>query len=184
MKAITTTGEIAGLIHSIRGHRVMLDADLARLYGVPTKRLNEQVQRNSNRFPSDFMFRLTRPEWGLLRSQIATLVPGIRGAHRKYLPLAFTEQGVAMLSGVLHSDRAVRINIAIMRAFVKLRRVLSAHKKLAKQLAIIERTLYDHGARLDAHADQIRAAFDAIRELMAAPEPTRRKIGFSTGGDS
>ncbi len=157
-------------IYLIRGHKVMLDYDLARLYGVAIKRLNEQVRRNRKRFPADFMFELSPEEFRFLRSQFATLEKG-RGRHRKYPPLAFTEQGVAMLSGVLHSDRAIRVNIAIMRAFVKLREMAGAHKALASKLAELERTVASH----DGH---IRSLFDAIRELMTPARPKHGDIGF------
>ena len=153
----------------IRGHRVMLDTDLAILYGVPTKRLNEQVRRNKKRFPSDFMFQLTPEEVERLRSQIATLKPG-RGQHRKYSPYAFTEQGVAMLSSVLHSERAIQVNIAIMRAFVQLREMIGSNKTLARRLNELEKK-YD---------SQFRAVFEAIRSLMAEPEPKVKRIGFKT----
>jgi len=129
---------IAKVILFLRGRKVLLDEDLAKLYGVSTKRLNEQVRRNRKRFPPDFMFELTDEESLALRSQIATLKRG-RGRHRKYLPFAFTEQGVAMLSSVLRSDRAIQVNIAIMRAFVRLREILASHKDLARKLEEMER---------------------------------------------
>jgi phage regulator Rha-like protein len=153
----------------IRGHRVMLDTDLAILYGVPTKRLNEQVRRNKKRFPSDFMLQLMPEEVERLRSQIATLKPG-RGQHRKYSPYAFTEQGVAMLSSVLHSERAIQVNIAIMRAFVQLREMIGSNKTLARRLNELEKK-YD---------SQFRVVFEAIRELIAEPEPKVKRIGFKT----
>ncbi|NJD61160.1 MAG: ORF6N domain-containing protein [Deltaproteobacteria bacterium] len=145
----------------------MLDADLAELYGVSTKRLNEAVRRNATRFPEDFMFQLSREEDVSLRSQIATLKVG-RGQHRKFLPYAFTEQGVAMLSGVLHSPRAVQVNIAIMRAFVRMRRMLVSHAELARKVDSLEKQ-YD---------EQFRMVFDAIRALMEPPKTPRRRIGF------
>ena len=145
----------------------MLDADLAELYGVSVKRLNEQVRRNIKRFPVDFMFQLTREEHDSLRSQIATL-KGRRGEHRKYLPYVFTEQGVAMLSGILNSERAIRVNIEIMRAFVRLRQILASNAPLARKLDALEK-------KYDA---QFKLVFDAIRQLMTPPEPNRRKIGF------
>jgi len=151
----------------IRGHKVMLDVVLAELYGVPAKVLNQAVKRNKDRFPSDFMFQLTDEEFYSLRSQIVTLETG-RGRHRKYLPYAFTEQGVAMLSSVLRSKRAVRVNVEIVRAFVRLREVLATHKDLARKLEALEKK-YD---------SQFRVVFDAIRQLMAPPEPRKRKIGF------
>ena len=144
-----------------------MDSDLALLYGVTIKRLNEQVRRNNKRFPTDFMFRLTREENNSLRSQFATLKLG-RGQHQKYLPYVFTEQGVAMLSSVLYSDRAVQVNIEIMRTFVKLRRMLATHEDLARKLNALEK-------KYDA---QIRVVFDAIRQLMAPPDKKKRGIGF------
>jgi hypothetical protein len=153
----------------IRGHRVMLDTDLAKLYGVPTKVLNQAVKRNASRFPPDFMFQLTMEEATALRSQFATLETG-RGQHRKYRPYAFTEQGVAMLSSVLHSERAIQVNIAIMRAFVQLREMIGSNKGLARRLNELEQK-YD---------SQFRVVFEAIRELMAEPEPKVKRIGFKT----
>jgi hypothetical protein len=154
-------------IVSLRGHRVLLDSDLASLYGVETAVLNQAVRRNLARFPADFMFRLTSEEAFVLRSQIVTLDGG-RGRHRKYLPFAFTEQGVAMLSSVLRSPRAVQVNIEIMRAFVRLRRMLEDNAELARKLAALEKK-YD---------GQFRMVFDAIRELMTPAVPKRRRIGF------
>jgi len=145
----------------------MLDADLASLYGVLPKRVNEQVRRNRKRFPSDFMFQLTLEEVERLRSQFATLKTG-RGQHRKYRPYVFTEQGVAMLSSVLHSERAIQVNIAIMRAFVQLREMIGSNKGLARRLNELEKK-YD---------SQFRVVFEAIRDLMAEPEPKIRRIGF------
>ena len=152
----------------IRGHRVMLDTDLAILYAVPTKRLNEQVRRNKKRFPSDFMFQLTPEEVERLRSQFATSKTGPGG--RRYRPYAFTEQGVAMLSSVLHSERAIQVNIAIMRAFVQLREMIGSSKTLARRLNELEKK-YD---------SQFRVVFEAIRSLMAEPEPKVKRIGFKT----
>jgi phage regulator Rha-like protein len=149
----------------------MLDADLAEIYGVTTKVLNQAVKRNVARFPVDFMFQLTLEEAERLRYQFGTLKAG-RGQHRKYRPYVFTEQGVAMLSSVLHSERAVRVNIEIMRAFVQLRQLLSTHADLARKLAALEK-------KYDA---QFKIVFDAIRELMAPPElPRKRPIGFTSG---
>lgn len=156
----------------LRGHKVMLDSDLAALYEVPVKRLNEQVARNRDRSPEDFMFQLTAGEADSLRSQVATLKTGARGQHRKYRPYAFTEQGVAMLSSVLQSPRAVQVNIGIMRAFVQLRQMLQTNAELARKLDALE-------ARYDA---QFKVVFQAIRELMSPPERPRRKIGY-TGPD-
>jgi hypothetical protein len=152
----------------VRGSRVMLDADLAALYEVEVKALNQAVKRNIERFPGDFMFQLTHEEAEFLRSQSVTLKSG-RGQHRKYLPYAFTEQGVAMLSSVLRSQRAVQVNIEIMRAFVRLRRLLMSHADLAQKLAELEK-------RYDA---QFRVVFDAIRQLMTPPAPPKRRTGFA-----
>lgn len=152
----------------LHGLKVMLDAHLAELYGVSTKRLNEQVRRNRKRFPDDFMFRLTKDEADALRSHFATLEKG-RGRHRKYLPYVFTEQGVAMLSSVLNSERAILVNVEVMRAFVRLRELLSTHKDLARKLEELEKK-YD---------EQFAVVFRAIRELMTPPEPPpKRRIGF------
>ena len=159
--------DISPRIHIIRGHRVVLDADLADLYGVPTKRLNEAVRRNASRFPDDFMFQLSRDEIDFLRSQNATLKPG-RGKHRKYLPFAFTEQGVSMLSCVLNSERAIQVNIAIMRVFVLLRRMLLSNEELARKVDALER-------KYDA---RFKVVFDAIRALMEPPKKPSRRIGF------
>lgn len=167
MKTPIPTEVIEQKIHFIRGHKVMLDGDLAKLYGVPTKRLNEQVRRNIKRFPPDFMFQLTADEAKFLRSQNATLKTG-RGQHLKYLPYAFTEQGVAMLSSALNSERAIEVNILIMRTFVKLREMIASHKDLVKKLDELEKK-YD---------EQFQVVFEAIRQLMAPPENTNRKIGF------
>ena len=154
-------------IYLIRGEKVMLDEDLARMYRVPTKRLNEQVTRNIKRFPEDFMFQLSGGEAAVLRSQIETSKG--RGG-RRYLPRAFTEQGVAMLSSVLRSERAVQVNIAIVRAFVRLRQLLATHKNLARKIETLERKDAEHDAKF-------RVVFDAIRELMKPPPPAPR-IGF------
>jgi len=155
-------------IFMIRGHKVMLDKDLSLLYGVSTKRLNEQVRRNLKRFPEDFMFKLTWEEAKSLRSQFATLK---RGQHRKYRIYAFTEQGVSMLSSVLNSEKAINVNIAIMRAFVKLRQILSTHKELAHKLGELER-------KIEKHSEAIRGIFEVIRQLMGEAERPKRKIGF------
>ncbi|MBA4422365.1 MAG: DNA-binding protein [Syntrophus sp. (in: bacteria)] len=154
----------------IRKEKVMLDSDLAELYDVEVKVLNQAIKRNIERFPADFMFQLTAEEAELLRSQIVTLKIG-RGTHRKYLPYVFTEQGVAMLSSVLNSERAIKVNIEIMRSFVRLRQMLSSNAELARKLATLEKK-YDI---------QFKAVFDAIRQLMLPPIKPRRKIGFHSG---
>ena len=169
MTAVVPTERIEKLILLIRGHKVILDADLADLYGVETRALTQAVKRNLSRFPADFMFQLSDEEAKLLRSQI--VISKKRRGGRRYLPYAFTEQGVAMLSSVLNSERAVEINIEIMRAFVRLREVLLTHKDLARKLDALERKFESH----DVH---IRSLFEAIRQLMTPPEPNKRKIGF------
>ncbi len=153
-------------IHLIREQKVMLDSDLAELYGVATKVFNQSVRRNLQRFPPDFMFQLTDEEAESLRSQLVTSKKGRGG--RRYAPYVFTEQGVAMLSSVLNSERAIEVNIAIMRAFVKLREMMGTHKELARKLLEMEKK-YD---------TQFRGVFDAIHELIQSPTAPRRKIGF------
>ena len=168
---------IAAKIFVIRGKKVMLDRDLAKLYGAAAKRLNEQVKRNSRRFPEDFMFQLSWEERESLRSQIATLnnaktKASRRGKHIKYLPYVFTEQGVAMLSSVLNSERAIQVNILIMRAFTKLREILLTHKDLAIKLDNLEKKYADHD-------EKIKDIFEAIRQLLQPPPiEKKRKIGF------
>ncbi len=156
-------------IYMIRGHKVMLSMHLAELYGVENRVLIQSVKRNIDRFPSDFMFRLNDSEARYLVSQ--NVIP-----HIKYLggslPYAFTEQGVAMLSSILRSKKAIHVNIAIMRAFVKLRQILSTHKELAYKLSELER-------KIERHDAEIQAIFDAIRQLMKPPEKPKKKIGFS-----
>ena len=155
-------------ILSIRGEKVMLDSDLAELYGVETKALNQAVKRNATRFPADFMFQLTQEEHDdlvRLRSQIVTLK---RGEHRKYLPYAFTEHGALMLANVLNSERAAQTSVMVVRAFVRLRQMLASNAELARKLAALEN-------KYDA---QFKVVFDAIRQLMSPPEPKRREIGF------
>jgi len=157
----------------IRKQKVMLDRDLAELYEVATKVFNQAVKRNIKRFPKDFMFQLTKTEAGLLRSQFVTLKKG-RGQHTKYLPRAFTEQGVAMLSSVLNSERAILVNIQIMRAFTKLREMLLTHKDLKIKIEAMEKK-YDR---------QFKIVFDAIRQLLEPPpKPATKVIGFKARED-
>lgn len=151
----------------------MLDVDLAKLYGVETGALNRAVRRNKLRFPDDFMFQLVEKEADFLRCQIGISNEKQQHGGRRYLPLVFTEQGVAMLSSVLRSERAVLVNIEIMRAFVRLREILSSHRDLSRQLFELEK-------KYDA---QFREVFDAIRALMTPPEPKRRKMGFHADED-
>ncbi len=174
--SIIPAERIERAILMLRGQKVMLDRDLAALYGVPTKVLNRAVKRNAERFPSDFMFQLTAAEYQNLRFHFGTssLTPQTASSNwggRRYRPRVFTEQGVAMLSSVLHSERAVNVNIEIMRAFVRLRQMLASHADLAKRLDALEK-------RYDA---QFKAVFDAIRELMTPPVSRRRAIGFQAG---
>ncbi|MFH1361600.1 MAG: ORF6N domain-containing protein [bacterium] len=164
-------------VYLIRGQKVMLDRDLAKLYGVSVKRLNEQVKRNMLRFPSAFMFQLSEEEASIifappLRSQIATLKNlSKRGKHRKYLPYAFTEQGLAMLSSVVNSERAILVNIAIMRAFVKMRQILATHKELAEKFRGLE-------SKLNNHDKSIKVIFEVIRKLIEEPTSLKEKLGF------
>ncbi len=161
---------VESLIHLARGEKVLLDADLAMLYGVTTGALNRAVRRNASRFPPDFMFQLTAAEAKILKCQIGISSLG-HGGRRRSLPYAFTEQGVAMLSSVLRSERAVQVNVTIMRAFSSLRRMLASNETLTRKLAELER-------RLEGHDQAIKSLFDAIRELMAPPAKPRREIGF------
>lgn len=171
MNAVIPIEVIEGKILVIRGHKVMIDRDLAQLYGVETRAFNQAVKRNINRFPEDFMFRLTNEEGAVLsRSQFVILK---RGQNIKYLPYVFTENGVAMLSSVLNSERAIEVNIQIMRTFTKLREMLAAHKDLARKLEAMEK-------KYDA---QSKIVFDAIRKLMEVPEKPKRRIGFKAPVD-
>jgi hypothetical protein len=163
---------ISHTILVLRSHRVLLDADLAALYGVTTKRLNEQVRRNASRFPADFMFQLTADEHQALRSHFATSkTPAGRGG-RRYLPYAFTEHGAIMAATVLNSPRAVEVSVYVVRAFVQLRELLGSSRELARRFEQLE-------ARLDKNDAAIAAILSAIRELMHPPAPKRRGIGFT-----
>lgn len=164
---------VATKILLVRGNRVMLDSDLASLYEVETKNLNLQVKRNKERFPNDFMFQLTKKE--ALRLQNATSKRG----GRRYLPYVFTEQGVAMLSSVLNSERAIEVNIAIMRAFVRMREILLTNKDLAVKIEALELKYKNHDLKLSEYDAHIGAIFEAIKQLMTtAPVPEKPKIGF------
>ncbi len=172
-----TAVPVEGITPSIlvlRGQRVILDAELASLYGVTTKRLNEQVRRNLDRFPADFMFQLTAAEATPLRSQIATSNTGRGG--RRYLPYAFTEHGAIQAANVLNSPRAVEMGIYVVRAFVQLRELLSSNKDLARRLDQLEARIEK---KLATHDEAIAAMLSAIRQLMNPPVPTRRGIGFT-----
>jgi hypothetical protein len=188
-KELIPLNRIAQSIHVFREQRVILDWELAQLYGVAAKVLNQAVKRNRKRFPADFMFQLSAKEFENLKSQIATssgdrteaemlatnwsqsVTSSSKYRGKTYRPYAFTEQGVAMLSSVLNSERAVKVNIAIMRAFVKLREMLETNRELARKFAELEN-------RVGKHDDEIAAIIDAIRQLMAPPEKPRREIGF------
>ncbi|MBI4712482.1 MAG: ORF6N domain-containing protein [Planctomycetes bacterium] len=164
--SIIPVERIESHIFFLRGHKIMLSTNLAELYEVEPRVLVQAVKRNMDRFPADFMFQLSKPEFANLKSQIVT---SRWGGLRRATPYAFTEQGVAMLSSILNSKRAIQVNIAIMRTFVKLRRIISSHKKLAGRLDTLEKK-YD---------SQFRAVFDAIRQLMETPaEPPKPRIGF------
>ena len=160
--------KITGLIHFIRGEKVILDADLATLYGVEVKRLKEAVRRNIKRFPGDFLFELTSKEYDSLRTQFASLK---RGQHIKYLPFAFTEQGVAMLAGILNSDKAIDVNVAIMRAFVQMRKFLETHRDLALKIEELERTV-------SSHDENIQLIFETIRQMIEKKREPMEAVGF------
>jgi hypothetical protein len=160
-------------IYFLRGTRVMLDVDLARLYGVSTSSLNQAVERNRDRFPDDFMFQLKKTELVDLRFQLGISNPAGRGG-RRYLPYAFTEEGVAMLSSVLRSERAVKVNIAIMRTFVQLREMLTTNQELRKKIEEMEKR-YD---------TKFQIVFSAIKRMLEAPKPTKYAIGFHAGKDA
>lgn len=159
---------IAAQIFFVKGEKVLLDFDLAILYGVETKRLKETVRRNRKRFPNDFMFELTEEEFINLRSQFASSSWG----GRRYPPMAFTEQGVAMLSGILNSNRAIEVNIAIMRTFVQLRKLMDTNKELARKIETLEKK-YD---------EQFQAVFNAIKKLIRQENEPRKQIGYKIKG--
>ncbi|HUF03526.1 MAG TPA: ORF6N domain-containing protein [Aridibacter sp.] len=167
--------DIRDKIFEIRNEKVMLDSDLAELYGVSTRVFNQSVRRNADRFPDDFRFQLTKTEWASLRSQIVTSSSEHGG--RRYRPYVFTEQGVAMLSGVLNSERAIQVNIGIMRAFVEVRRMASAYNEIEQRLLALEK-------EIGRHNEHFRKVFSAIRLLMKPPDKTIKRIGFIDEGDS
>jgi hypothetical protein len=169
MTELVPTELIASKIYLIRNVKVMLDRDLAELYGVETRSLIQAVKRNIERFPLDFMLQLTKEEFDSLRSQ--NVISKGKGG-RRYLPYVFSEQGVAMLSSVLKSRRAIEVNVAIMRAFVQLRKMINSHAELSRKLSDLER-------KLDGHDEQIQAIFEAIRQLMVPPDEKVKKIGFT-----
>ncbi|MCL2331642.1 MAG: ORF6N domain-containing protein [Proteobacteria bacterium] len=171
---------IPNYIHTIRGASVMLDSDLAMMYGVEVKRINEAVKRNPERFPSDFMFQLTEPEYDNLRSQFAT--SSLEHGGRRYMPYVFTEQGVAMLSGVLKSPTAIDINIKIMRAFVAARKYFAAIDSKSKEISDLRRMLVlymdNTNSKLSKHDRQLRDVAVALNAFLAEPKKPKRKIGF------
>ena len=171
MSELVLRSRVEQKIFLIRGLKVMISTDLAELYGVKPKALIQAVKRNRERFPGDFMLQLSAQEFKILRSQFVTL-SGEWGKHSKYPPYAFTEQGVAMLSSVLRSKKAIRVNVEIMRAFVRLREILATNKDFARRLEDLER-------KFNAHDHQFQAVFDAIRELMKTPDKPKRRIGFT-----
>ena len=164
---------IVNKIHYIRDEKVMLDRDLAELYSVLTKNLNKAVSRNRARFPADFMFQLTKKEYDSLRFQIGTVK---RGSHSKYLPYVFTEQGVAMLSSVLNSDRAIQVNIQIIRVYTKMRKLLLTHKDILLKLEQLER-------KTGSHDEKIKLIFEYIKQLVQKKNEPRKRIGYKTGGE-
>ena len=172
--ALVPVHDITRTILVLRGQRVLLDAELAALYGVTTKRLNEQVRRNLDRFPADFMFQLTAAEATALRSQFAT--SNTKRGGRRYLPYAFTEHGAIQAANVLNSPRAVEMGIYVVRAFVQLRELLSSNKDLARRLDQLEARIEK---KLATHDEAIAAMLSAIRQLMNPPPPKRRPIGFT-----
>lgn len=169
-RAIVPALRIESSILLLRGCRVMLDSDLAEIYQVTTKRLNEQVKRNRERFPEDFMFQLTSGEAAALRSQFATSNRGRGG--RRYRPYVFTEHGAVMLASVLNSPVAVQASIQVVRAFIRMRQVMATHKDVARRIMDLER-------RIERHDEHITALFEAVRQLMKPPERPRKQIGFS-----
>ena len=172
----STSRPVESLIHVIRDHKVMLDSDLATLYGVPTKSLNLAVRRNMSRFPEDFMFQVTKDEESALRLQIETSNSGRGG--RRYLPYVFTELGVAMLSSVLSSEHAAQMNIAIMRAFVRLRTLIAANKDIATRVEKLERRHDRTASVIEIIVEDIDRLADDMRQVKAPAPSTKRKIGF------
>ena len=180
---IITEESVKSKILTLRDVQVMLDSDLALLYKVDIKRLNEQVKRNKERFPVNFMFQLTDIEYNSLRSQFATLEKG-RGTHRKYLPFAFTEQGVAMLSGVLNSNTAIDVNIQIIRVFTRMRKLIVEHKDLLLKLDDIEKKLMKHSNHLKKHEEEIQRVFQTIKRLLNPDHPPMKRVGYRRKEDT
>jgi hypothetical protein len=175
---LVTTESVERTILVLRGRRVILDTDLAALYGVTVAAFNQAVKRNMERFPADFAFQLTREEYESLRSQFVILKAG-RGTHRKYLPYVFTEHGAVMAASVLNSPKAVEMSVEVVRAFVRLRQILASNRQLAARVDDLERKMNQSNA---GHSKNIGTLFDAVRSLMTAPEKPKRQIGFQTKG--
>jgi hypothetical protein len=173
-EAIAATRRVESQIHVIRGQKIMLDADLAELYGVTTKAFNQAIKRNAARFPEDFMFRLTERETAVLRSQIVTASK----RNIRYQPLAFTEHGVAMLSAALHSDRAVQMSITIIRTFVRLRQLIEHNKDIAARVEKLEHSHDRSASVIEILVEDIDRLAHEVKEMKALPPPSKRKIGF------
>ncbi len=169
-------------IYLIRGKRVMLDRDLAEMYGVETKALNQAVKRNKERFPSDFMFQMTSQELEIWMSQIVTSNKEKMGIRK--MPFVFTEMGVAMLSSVLKSETAVEVNIQIIRIFSRIREVLLTHNDVLLKLAQLERTILNQDEKVDKHEQEIQVIFNALKQLLSNPQEPRKKIGFKIGSSN
>jgi hypothetical protein len=178
-KAVTATRPVEGLIHVIRGQKVMLDVDLAELYGVPTKHLNQAVKRNLNRFPAKFMFQLSAEEANKMRSQFVTASK----INIRYQPLAFTEHGVVMLSAVLKSARAVEMSILVVDAFVRMRELIAANKDIAARIEKLERNHDRTASVIEVLVEDIDRLAGEVKDMKALPPVTKRKIGFYTGED-
>jgi hypothetical protein len=178
-KRLSASRPVESLIHVIRGQKVMIDSDLAALFGVPTKTFNQAVRRNSERFPEDFTFTLTHQEVMNLRSQIVTSSWG----GRRHPPMVFNEYGVAMLSAVLHSDRAVQMSIAIIRAFVRMRQIIETNKDIATRVEKLERGHDRSASVIEILVEDIDRLSHEVKEMKALPPVTKRKIGFRLGDD-
>ena len=187
-QTIVPVDNISGMIYTIRGQRVLLDSDLARLYGVSTKAFNQAVKRNLDRFPPDFIFQITEDEYAILRSQFVT--SRLTHGGRRYLPFVFTEHGAAMAAMILNSPRAIEVSVYVVRAFIQQRAMLAAHSDLSIQLARLEKKLLaglqiirEHDDTLLDHESQIEALIEAINEIRTPPATSHRPIGFRTDDD-
>lgn len=174
-KLVLSDIALTSKIYNIRGKKIMLDRDLSVLYGVTTGNLNKAVKRNIKRFPIDFMFQLTMEEYDFLRFQIGILK---RGQHAKYLPYAFTREGISMLSGILNSDRAITVNIQIMRIFWKMEDMLLTHKNILIKVEELEKKLLHHGHKLEKGESNVQQIFRILKQLLNPPQKARKRIGF------